>query len=561
MNLSSPCRAMSLAACCLLASTTASGQQFKYPLNRAYGDSFEQLERKACPPAGNTRVYEAPTGIPDPPFGIHEQWQDYYTRPSPWTSETPGWYYVDRYHPAASDSNTYGTPDNPRATLPSPIPAGSVVEVHGTYDFAPTGYDIVEALGTVNQPVFIIGSGVITRKWVIKSSYLIMDGLEFTDLGKLNIVMPSHHVVLRNSEMHDLAGKIGGYGLSDSERIHHIVIYNNLLHSQADWNLNPEVDLDNHAIKFGPWSEDVWVLYNSGWNNGGSFIQVGDWGDGSTAALNRARRYYIGRNSLRDNRQSPIGIKQATDIVISENRLYNLYGIQNNASGQSGVVYQYGPERVWIINNHIFNGNAGITGGSNSGGSGQNIYIVGNLIHDLQALDPAGYNTATGWAPAGIMLAGGVNRHIVNNTLYDVPAGINTPADGPMLIRNNIVANVQLGYHTYLETGTAVGASSLHDNLYFQAGGNIQIRLRGQVHTDLASVESSMNASGNIQADPQFVSGDYRLSATSPAVDGGQVDDVYQTFQNLYGLDIRRDLCGNPRPNGAWDMGAIEYTP
>ena len=52
---------------------------------------------------------------------------------------------------------------------------------------------------------------------------------------------------------------------------------------------------------------------------------------------------------------------------------------------------------------------------------------------------------------------------------------------------------------------------------------------------------------------------DYRLQATSPAVDAGTDHPAYDTFQTLYGLDLRQDLCGHTRPEaGAFDIGAFE---
>ena len=78
-------------------------------------------------------AYEAPTGIPAPPFGIDESRPPH---PDDWpSSEVPGYYYVDNTHLSATDTdNEYGYPDQPRQTLPTDIgvwPAGTYVEVHG----------------------------------------------------------------------------------------------------------------------------------------------------------------------------------------------------------------------------------------------------------------------------------------------------------------------------------------------------------------------------------------------------------------------------------------------
>ncbi len=62
--------------------------------------------------------FTPPVGIPAPEFGIEERWQDHYTRPDPWDTEVPGWYYVNRSHPDASDARTYGTTEAPWGKVP-----------------------------------------------------------------------------------------------------------------------------------------------------------------------------------------------------------------------------------------------------------------------------------------------------------------------------------------------------------------------------------------------------------------------------------------------------------
>ncbi len=513
--------------------------------------------------------YIPPIGIPAPEFGIDEQQSDYYTRPNPWIQEVSGWYYIDQYHTNASNNNTYGTPNNPRLTIPEPIPSGSVVEINGIYDFAPTGYDLITANGTQVAPVFIIGNSqtVVMRKWVLKSSYTIVENIEFTNLGKVIISYPSHHVSIRNSNLHDMAGKIGGSGVSDSERNHHIVIYNNQIHSQDGWNQNPDIDLDNHGIKFGRYVEDVWVLDNLAYNNGGSFIQVGDWNNPANNEM--ARWYYIGRNTAYANRQSPIGIKQSSDVIISENHLYNNHAIQTNAAGQAGVVFQYGSDNLWIINNHIHNSNAGISSGSNSGGVGQEQYIINNLIYNIHTAVDYVYNPESAWSPAAVMLAGGINRYVVNNTIYDVDAGINCPSGSGLLhITGNIISNVSKANHIFIEFYSTANSSTVYNNLFYQNTNDIKIRWGNNTLLNLETFENTYPSTSdeNINLNPLFTdvfNNNFQLQSIpipSPAIDSGIESDIYQTFYNLYGIDMKVDNNGNLRSQGLeWDIGAYEY--
>ncbi len=514
--------------------------------------------------AGN---YVPPIGIPAPEFGIDEKLTDYYTRPNPWDQEVAGWYYIDQYHVNASNSNTYGTPDNPRSTIPEPVPAGSVVEVHGTYDFAPTGYDLITTNGTAEAPVFIVGDSqtVVMRKWVMNSAYTVIENIEFTNLGKIVAEYPTHHLSIRNNNLHHIPGKIGGRGVSDGQRTHHIVIYNNQIHSQDGWDQNPTIDLDNHGIKFGRYVDDVWVLDNLAYNNGGSFIQVGDWRD--PADNQQSRRFYIGRNTSFANRQSPIGVKQSHDVIISENVLYDNVGIQTNAAGQAGIEYQYGSGNLWIINNHIYDSNAGVSSGSDSGGVGQSQYIIGNLIHDVHASAGYDYNVNTGWSPAAIMLAGGIDRHVINNTIYNADAGINIPSSnkGSLEIVNNIIYNATRANHIFLEPGSVADVSIVHNNILFQPTAEAKIRWGGGQIENVADFETSfpLVSANNQEADPQLydpTNDDYSLQMNSISIDAGTVSSVYQTFYDLYGIDIRRDRNAVVRPDGvAWDVGAYEF--
>lgn len=509
-------------------------------------------------------AYVPPVGIPAPDFGIEEKLADYYTRPAPWNQDVVGWYYVDQYHVNASDTNAYGTPENPRQTIPDPVPEGSVVEVHGLYDYAPAGYDRITANGTKQAPVFIVGGGetVVKRKWAIESSYIIIENIEFTDFGKISITYPSHHVSIRNNNMHHIKGKIGGYGNTDTERVHHIVVYNNKIHSQDGWDENPELDLDNHGVKFGRYVEDVWILDNLAYNNGGNFVQVGDWNSPANNEL--ARRYYIGRNTAYANRQSPIGIKQSSDVIVSANTLYNNKAIQANAAGQAGVVFQYGPERLWIINNRIFDSDAGISSGSNSGGIGQEQYIVGNVIYNIHTADGFDYNPGSAWSPAAIMLAGGMDRYVIDNTIHDVDAGINCPGSGSLSIRGNIISEVTKATHVFIEYGSIADFSSLHNNILYQSSGSAGIRWGDGEILNVAEFEFEypVQGQGNLDADPLFIdslNNNLFLQSSSPAIDRNTESDVYQIFQNLYGIDIKVDNDGNARPQGTgWDTGALE---
>jgi len=90
-----------------------------------------------------------PIGIPAPSFGITNVAP---AVPNPWTASTPGFYYVEPTKTASTDaSNTYGTPAKPRKTIPTTLPAGSVVELHGTYDASHSSPATIVSNGTARS--------------------------------------------------------------------------------------------------------------------------------------------------------------------------------------------------------------------------------------------------------------------------------------------------------------------------------------------------------------------------------------------------------------------------
>ena len=81
-------------------------------------------------------------------------------------------------------------------------------------------------------------------------------------------------------------------------------------------------------------------------------------------------------------------------------------------------------------------------------------------------------------------------------------------------------------------------------------------------------VPSTATMSANLEADPEFVdpaNNDFHLQLNSPAINAGTssgvAQQVFDRFQTLYGIDIRKDIEDITRPQGVeWDIGAYEFT-
>lgn len=496
--------------------------------------------------ASSQTAWRPPIGIPMPPFGINEVSP---ALPSPWTTEVSGFYYVSD---GGSDARAYGTPGAPRASIPLMLNAGSVVVLAGSYSYAHADSRAVRAVGTAARPVYIRGTSDTVRptlkaKFEISGSYYILDGLNAVwPTGSNGRINPSgDHGVVRHSDLRgDASTTVGGIFASGSN----MVIWNSKIHDNGD--VNASFDQDKHGIVLA--GNHLWILDNELYRNSGDGIQI----NGGTSGQANLHHVYVGRNVAHHNKQTGFWSKQASDVIFSENLSYS-HRPSNSSSGQC-MGFQYAPERVWFLYNHMHDCSFGIAAMSNSGGSGSDSYFIGNVIHNIHVSPGQSFNGDTAWSQAGMMFAGGVNRYVVNNTIYDVDGGVNVAGGGKVVLSNNIIGNVTQsgGSHVFVENSGTADASSLR---YALMDGTARIRW-GSVSrvNSVAQFQASFPGQGvglrvgnPLFVDP--VNDDFRVQSTSPAVNTGAAESVYNTFKSLYGIDI-----SNGRPNAAWDLGAFE---
>ena len=518
--------------------------------------------------SARAQVWTPPIGIPAPSFGITEVAP---ATPNPWTVSTAGFYYVDAAKTGATDtSNTYGTPAKPRRTIPTVLPAGAVVEMHGTYDQSHSNPATIVAQGTASRPVFIrgvsiTGRPIVRRFWEVRGTYLIIENLEFgplpgtTETGSMVILLPSSHVVLRHSDLHGTPndGGLGivnweiGYGevYTGTGVIDNVVVYHNTIHDNGD--LNATFDQDVHGIGVSDHVNHLWVLDNQLYRNSGDGIQIN-----AAIAQHAASTHhiYVGRNVSHHNKQAGYWVKQATDVIFSQNTSYG-HRPSNSSMGQC-IGGQYAPDYAWFLYNHLYDCEFGVAIMSDEN-EVSHMFVIGNLIHNIHrtvsdnpADDP--------WGPAGVFMSGGNERHIVNNTIWDVDAGVNIATwVGSLDLSNNIIGNVTLpgASHLLLAFDTLGANTSLHHDLLF---GDARINTgNGQVHLTAGQLTQMQSTS----SDPRFVNaagGDFHLQSSSPAVGAGSPNSAYATFQQRYGLSIAVDIDGTPRPATAYALGAYE---
>ena len=368
-----------------------------------------------------------PIGIPVPSFGIAEVAP---ALPSPWTTETSGFYYVG----GGSDSRGYGTPAAPRATIPSPLPAGSVVVLAGTYAVNHES-NRIEPQGTASQPVWIVGASprpTVTEKWIVIGSHYMIENIDFawansSRNGKL--ILAGSHGVVRNCDLRgDTNEGVGGlvpYGSS-------IVVWKNHIHDSGD--LNAIYDQDNHGISVGEDTSYLWIVDNEIARNSGDGVQINA---GSVEAQARTHHIYVGRNKAHHNKQSGLWTKQATDVIFSENEVYG-HKASRSSYGQ-GTGFQYAPSYVWFLYNNVHDNEFGIALSSNSDlGNGTESFFVGNVITNTHA---PGYSAANAWSGGAFMFAGGVNRYLTKNKVSDADVGVNVAGAGRVFAADNEIGS------------------------------------------------------------------------------------------------------------------------
>lgn len=513
--------------------------------------------------AANAQAYEYPIGIPNAWIAPDTPRP---ARPNPWTSEQAGYYYVN--YQTGSDSHTYGTPSAPRQTIPNPIPAGSYVEVHGTYSYIKGGVTVLHGDGSQSNPVWIVGvdgnKPIFDHETVLEGEYLIVDNCIWTNRVFPRTKNPSNYIMLRNCDISaagatfsliPFSGESGNGGY-----IHDFIVYNNDIHdSDPNWDDGSGADTDAHGSKPGDYVYNVWYIDNRFYNIGGNAIQIGD----QNSSQDRIYNIYLGRNDTNGTRQSAIGIKKASDVIISQNTLHNTHDIYNGAGNTcGGIAYQYAPKRIWMLFNTIYDADDGIKSGSDTSPVEDYIYIIGNEISNIHH---SGYSSSNnGWTTgAGLMLVGSTHISVVNNTITDADIGITTPGQNQYLyIENNIISNITSD-HIRIQYGNTASLSTLKNNIIYESSGNERIRWGNSAQQTLASLTVD---SGCYNIDPKFVSNsNFHLQPSSPAKDMALADtalttNVYALFQSLYGKDIRVDVANIPRPQGStFDIGAYEY--
>lgn len=518
--------------------------------------------------------YVMPIGIPNPGFGLDDVRP---SRPDPWTSDIAGYYYVNN-DTGTDTGRTYGNPTAPRATFPRPIPAGSYVEIHGTYDVSTSGSTFIQGSGTsatwaANSagPVWVCGFDddsrpTFTLPTVIYGSYVIVERILWTaqcQIGSGTAGRPVDHIVVRHCEnAGDGIDTRSGFLCegSSSDGVSYVVFYDNYVHDLGD--LASPSDIDCLAFSLSRYVQNGWVL-DCEWARIVGGARAGSGTIGADPA--EAQWLYWGRNYIHDGKQNAITCKYGKNVVFSQNTIENITDNGGALSPGKGLAGQYKPDGLWMIFNRISLCRYGIYYASADAGGPWNQYLIGNVITECGT---TGEHDGGATSEAAIMMRGGYTRYLVGNTAVDCDQfyGSNGASGDFHFLENNIFAfkTHTAGFHINIENSP--DNCTVRNCVLYDSGGT-EIRWGGASYSTLAAFQSGeSNGVGCFGTDPLFAdkdAGDYALTDASPGLDSGLGEaslsvNVYALYESTFGVSILKDFNGYPIPSSAPDIGAIQ---
>lgn len=432
-----------------------------------------------------------PIGIPNPKLRFLTPAPDY---PLDWSQEVAGFYYIDsevgeddyRDEEYIIVNRMYGTPSNPRFSIPNPIPAGSVVFINGVYATSNnTALYGIQAQGTsdefiagVQGPVWVTTAK--EKQWVINTRPIGWHGTNFfidnmhtgqgvkVQLGSAN---KGTNWSVKNAVIRycDVQHTISLVGSAEATRVEDVVIYGNEIHDAGDIESSSDNDVNGMQLMVNV--GNIHILNNYIHHMQGGGIQT----LGKTI---NTQRIFIGFNYIHHTRQAGIWTKYGRRIVISSNHVHDIITTRDKVlqsrSPSKGIGGQYDPAGIWIINNLVYNCSYGIRfAGFNTYTTDPSYYIIGNIVHTCfpqgdpikgDLLDPT-----NGWGVSAINLIGGRDRHVYNNIVMNSTFGIKMPLStlGLTHIKNNILMSIPYVDNNGIQregAGIFTGASTIGNN-------------------------------------------------------------------------------------------------
>jgi hypothetical protein len=376
----------------------------------------------------------------------------------------------------------------------------------------------------------------------------------------------------------------GEYNISD------VVVYNSLIYDLGEGRTGGSHDHIGVSVRTN--IHNVWIVDNYFHTIGGDAIQLD--ADRLEYALYAPNHVYIGRNVAHDMFENFLDLKNSRDVIVSQNTAFNI-GPEFSIFDSGGAAFRYGGQDqvegiqvrqdIWTIFNEVFNidYNDGAFLSYNKGDTepfSDHIYYIGNIVHNC--LNSQGKSTAFGWWYQNKIF-------LLHNTIWNCNRAANLhgetlfdpPSEQMTIIGNifgDIVGSATDNVHLLLRgINASLDRALMLNNLFYRSSEGFAVRQGVFIGPGTAYSQYNFSSYVNTfplravnwtEANPLMIdpeNHDYRLQIDSPAINASDseiLNEIFDRFQSLYGIDIRKDIEGNPRPlESAPDIGAYEYIP
>ncbi|MBW2534513.1 MAG: hypothetical protein JRI55_23680 [Deltaproteobacteria bacterium] len=449
---------------------------------------------------------------------------------------------------ATAGNDGQGTLAAPRRTVPvGAFGPGTAIFLlgasssYGTVDFDMGDDNRWQFTCTDTEPCWVVGVDgprVGRQIEIHDSSHLLIEGLSVVDVpgggrpwGNLRF-QDSQYVTLRDTEVRgDGTNSSGGSAVSMSN-VQYMVTLRASIHEIGSWNSNA-TGLDVHGWRPAYENRYLWLLDSELYHLQADGVQTGN-SNNPNPQPDTSHYIYIGGNLFYENYENAVDNKNSYHVIISSNDVHDHYAAPDGGgANNTSIILSNNSEGPWTgyhwaINNRVWN--TGLAIRDSGSEADEKNFMVGNLV----------WNADTAFIQANN--APGRELWLVNNTASGSTTAFDVyqPGSGSSTyVRRNV-------FHQAGELDTMTDVDSeLEDNVLFGT------TAQGQWDVD----------EGNVTGDPLLTSpgdGDMTPGVGSVAIDSTSEDAVYALFTTLYGLDIRTDRAGTTRPQGAWDMGAVE---
>lgn len=497
---------------------------------------------------------------------------------TPTFSDGSSQYYVDS---ATGNDGTAGNSGRgsvalPRETLPGlggggviswDLVAGDQVFVVGDgSEYFTEGSQVGDIVwpGTLADKIWLIGVGTVRPVFNVftffmyDSEYFIIDNIDFTDEDiRISIgrdsgdgatsgckywafrecditgdgVKVTGGTAFKTLGVDATAGGVTEFGL----------VYKCNFFDLGAWNTQSATDEDFHATVTAEFSRYIWFIENECYQMKGDGYQAQGGALASLDEEDRCHYIYIAGGSMHDGYENAIDNKNSYHVIVSQMDFYNFtnaFKLPNNtavilSNNDEGPLTGY----HWIMFTEVHNDLAragfdrtGIRTAADQ--PDDNNYAICNIIHECEISTARKNADATG-----------LDINFINNTCHG------GSAMGHDQFQGNAAVNVTLDSNIYSECGdleeNSLCTTTLTNNILHNAG----------------SLLNWDTTSNNGTSDPLFTSpgtGDFTIGVGSSADAHTTEHAAYQLFEDMYGIDIKKDYTGADRPASDWAAGAYE---